>query len=57
MSKAIVFDKEHPNGYACEVSDEVYEDEPFVSQPTDEERLAALESAVLDLIKGGMSNV
>lgn len=57
MSKTIVFDKDHPNGYSCEVADDVYEDEPLVSQPTDEERLAALESAVLDLIKGGMSNV
>lgn len=57
MSKAIIFDKDHPNGYVCEVADEVYEDEPIVSQPTAEERLAALESAVLDIIKGGMSNV
>lgn len=55
MSTAIVFDKEHPNGYICEVADEVYE-EPIVCQPTAEERLAALESAMLELIKGGMSN-
>ena len=57
MSKEIVFDKEHPNGYVCEVADEVCEEEPIVSQPTAEERLAALESAMLDLIKGGVKNV
>ena len=56
MSKTIVFDKDHPNGYVCEVADEVYEEEPIVSQPTAEERLAALESAMLDLIKGGVRN-
>ncbi len=56
MSKEIVFDKDHPNGYVCEVADEEHEEEPIVSQPTAEERLAALESAMLDLIKGGMSN-
>ena len=55
MSKALMFNKEHPNGYICEIADEV-NDEPIVAEPTAEERLAALESAMLELIKGGVCN-
>lgn len=56
MSKALVFNKEHPNGYICEVADEVCDDKIVTPQPTAEERLAALENAMLELIKGGVFN-
>ena len=55
MEKAIVYSNEHPEGLVCEVYNEVFECE-VVAQPTAEERLAALESAMLDLIKGGVGN-
>lgn len=54
MSEALFFDKEHPNGYIKEIADEVYDD--IVTEPTPEERLSALESAMLELIKGGVNN-
>lgn len=56
MNKAIIFNKEHPQGYVCEVVDEELPEEATTPQPTAEERLAALESAMLDIIKGGVGN-
>lgn len=55
MSKALMFNKEHPNGYICEIADDEFIGTVLV-EPTAEERLAALESAMLELIKGGVGN-
>lgn len=56
MSKTIVFDEEHPRGYVCDVPDDAEEEMVTPDQPTTEERLTALESAMLDVIKGGVAN-
>ena len=50
-----VFDNEHQDGYIREVDDEVYEEDCIQEEPKDRERLAALEAAMLELIKGGVS--
>lgn len=50
--KKVIFDKENPNGKIVEVEDIVIEREP-----TPEERLAALEQAMLDILIGGNANV
>ena len=57
MEKALIFDKEHPNGYICDVADEFFEDNTVANEvPAAEERLEALEKAMLDMIKGGVGN-
>ena len=54
MAKALVINRDHPKGYITEIADEFCED--VVTEPTPEERLEALEKAMLDMIKGGVGN-
>ena len=47
------FNKENTDGHLCEVEDV---DEPVVVEPGHDERISALEKAMLDMIMGGVSS-
>ncbi len=53
--KQLIIDKEHPNGTVRDIP-QTESDAHYDTPPTAEERLAALEAAVLSMVLGGAAN-
>lgn len=54
--KQLIVNTEHPNGVVQDISRTTMGDELHDALPTEDERIAALEAAMLSLVLGGGEN-